>query len=254
MASEAPLLTITDLHVFYGMSHVLHGASLEIPRGQVTALVGRNGVGKTTLVNAIAGLVPVQRGRIELGDVDLVKLPATARRGLGVGLVPQGRRVFRNLTVDEHLSLAPKAADNPFSRDWIYETFPRLHERRTSMASNLSGGEQSMLAIGRALTINPRLLVMDEPTEGLAPLLVETVRQVIDRLRQQELTVLLVEQNLHFALSLADRVAVMDRGSIEHLFGPGDIPDAATLGDLIISGGDRVSTGSNGVGHPVAET
>jgi len=245
LASDAPLLTVSDLHVFYRMSHVLHGASLAIPHGQVTALVGRNGVGKTTLVNAIAGLIPVQNGRIDLEGVDLTKLPATARRGLGVGLVPQGRRIFRNLTVDEHLALAPKSAGNPFTRDWIYETFPRLHERRTSMASNLSGGEQSMLAIGRALTIGPRLLVMDEPTEGLAPLLVETVRQVIDRLREQRLTVLLVEQNLHFALSLADRVAVMDRGSIEHLFGSGEIPDVAALGDLIISGADARASASS---------
>ncbi len=236
MAGETPMLSIADVQVYYGMSHVLHGASLDVPRGQVTALVGRNGVGKTTLVNAIAGLVPVQRGAIELGETDLTKLPATARRGLGVGLVPQGRRIFRNLTVEEHLELAPKSASNPFSRAWIYETFPRLEERRTSMASNLSGGEQSMLAISRALTINPRLLIMDEPTEGLAPLLVETVRQVIERLREQQLTVLLVEQNLHFALDVADRVAVMDRGSIEHLFTRDEITDVAQLGDLIISG------------------
>lgn len=230
-----PLLRVADLQVFYGMSHVLHGATLDIPSGQVTALVGRNGVGKTTLVNAIAGLVPTQGGAIEFAGTNLTKLPATARRGLGIGLVPQGRRIFRNLTVDEHLGLVPKSANNPFTRDWIYETFPRLHERRTSMASNLSGGEQSMLAISRALTIDPKLLIMDEPTEGLAPLLVETVREVIDRLRGQQLTVLLVEQNLHFALSLADRVAVMDRGSIEHLFGHDEIPDVADLGDLIIS-------------------
>jgi branched-chain amino acid transport system ATP-binding protein len=239
LAGDAPLLTIADLQVYYGMSHVLHGASLDVPRGQVTALVGRNGVGKTTLVNAIAGLVPVQSGVILLGDSDLTRLPATARRGLGVGLVPQGRRIFRNLTVEEHLELAPKSADNPFTRAWIYETFPRLRERRTSMASTLSGGEQSMLAISRALTIDPTLLIMDEPTEGLAPLLVETVRQVIERLRAQRLTVLLVEQNLQFALDVADRVAIMDRGSIEHLFARSEITDAAQLGDLIIAGGER---------------
>jgi ABC-type branched-subunit amino acid transport system ATPase component len=235
LAAEPPLLTISDLQVYYGMSHVLHGASLDVPRGQVTALVGRNGVGKTTLVNAVAGLVPVQSGIMLLGGSDLTKLPATARRGLGVGLVPQGRRIFRNLTVEEHLELAPKSASNPFTRAWIYETFPRLEERRTSMASTLSGGEQSMLAIGRALTIDPTLLIMDEPTEGLAPLLVETVRQVIERLRAQQLTVLLVEQNLQFALDVADRVAVMDRGSIEHLFTRDEITNAAQLGDLIIA-------------------
>ncbi|MCO5222755.1 MAG: ABC transporter ATP-binding protein [Thermomicrobiales bacterium] len=236
MADRPPLLIASDVQVFYGMSHVLHGATLDIPEGEVTALVGRNGVGKTTLVNAIAGLVPVQSGLIDLNGTDLTKLPATARRGLGIGLVPQGRRIFRNLTVDEHLSLAPPSATNPFTREWIYETFPRLHERRSSMASNLSGGEQSMLAISRALTIEPKLLIMDEPTEGLAPLLVETVRQVIDQLRAQQLTVLLVEQNLNFAHALADRVAIMDRGVIEHLFTGSEIPDTTTIGNLIISG------------------
>jgi ABC-type branched-subunit amino acid transport system ATPase component len=235
LAGDPPLLTISDLQVYYGMSHVLHGASLDVPRGQVTALVGRNGVGKTTLVNAIAGLVPVQSGVMLLGEADLTRVPATARRGLGIGLVPQGRRIFRNLTVEEHLELAPKSAANPFTRAWIYETFPRLEERRTSMASTLSGGEQSMLAISRALTIDPTLLIMDEPTEGLAPLLVETVRQVIERLRAQQLTVLLVEQNLQFALDVADRVAVMDRGSIEHLFARAEITNVAQLGDLIIA-------------------
>jgi ABC-type branched-subunit amino acid transport system ATPase component len=243
LAVEPPLLTISDVQVFYGMSHVLHGATLDIPYGQVTALVGRNGVGKTTLVNAIAGLVPVQSGSIDLRGVELTRRPATARRGLGIGLVPQGRRIFRNLTVEEHLTLAPRSSGNPFTREWIYETFPRLHERRTSLASNLSGGEQSMLAIGRALSIGPRLLIMDEPTEGLAPLLVETVRQVIDRLREQEMTVLLVEQNLHFALDVADWVAVMDRGEIQRRFARSEITDVAQLGDMIIASGALAGEG-----------
>lgn len=236
MAVDQPFLQIEGVQVYYGMSHVLHGTTLDLPAGQVTALVGRNGVGKTTLVNAIAGLVPVESGSIVFDGVELTKRPATARRGLGIALVPQGRRIFRNLTVEEHLELAPKKAGNPFTRAWIYETFPRLQERRTSLASTLSGGEQSMLAIGRALTIDPRLLIMDEPTEGLAPLLVETVRQVIVRLREQDLTVLLVEQNLQFALDLADRVAVMDRGAIQHLFPRSQITDVAQLGDLILAG------------------
>lgn len=239
MAVDQPLLQIDGVQVYYGMSHVLHGTTLDLPAGQVTALVGRNGVGKTTLVNAIAGLVPVESGTIVFDGVELTKRPATARRGLGIGLVPQGRRIFRTLTVEEHLELTPKKAGNPFDRAWIYDTFPRLHERRTSLASNLSGGEQSMLAIGRALTIDPRLLIMDEPTEGLAPLLVETVRQVIGRLREQQLTVLLVEQNLQFALDLADRVAVMERGEIVHLFPREQITNVAQLGDLILSSGER---------------
>jgi branched-chain amino acid transport system ATP-binding protein len=238
LAADQPLLHIEDLHVYYGMSHVLHGTVLEIPLGQVTALVGRNGVGKTTLVNAVMGLIPVQAGSIQYRDTELTSLPATRRQRLGIALVPQGRRVFRSLTVDEHLELVPASKDNPFTRDWVFETFPRLAERRKSLASNLSGGEQSMLAIGRALTVNPRLLIMDEPTEGLAPLLVETVRQVVDQLREMRLTVLLVEQNLQFALDVAARVAIMHRGEIDHVHARQEIADVSVLGDLILSGGE----------------
>jgi ABC-type branched-subunit amino acid transport system ATPase component len=238
LAADQPLLHIEDLHVYYGMSHVLHGTTLDIPEGQVTALVGRNGVGKTTLVNAVMGLVATGSGSIRYRDVELTSLPATRRQGLGIALVPQGRRVFRSLTVDEHLGLVSTSKNNPFSRDWVFATFPRLAERRKSLASNLSGGEQSMLAIGRALTVNPQLLIMDEPTEGLAPLLVETVRQVVDQLRQMQLTVLLVEQNLHFALDVADRIAIMHRGQIEHIYARSEIPDVSALGDLILAGGE----------------
>jgi branched-chain amino acid transport system ATP-binding protein len=237
LAADHSLLNIEDLHVYYGMSHVLHGTVLDIPPGRVTALVGRNGVGKTTLVNAVMGLIPAQSGSIQYRDTELTSLPATRRQRLGIALVPQGRRVFRSLTVDEHLELVSKSRDNPFTRDWVFETFPRLAERRKSLASNLSGGEQSMLAISRALTVNPKLLIMDEPTEGLAPLLVETVRQVVEQLREMQLTVLLVEQNLQFALDVADRIAIMHRGEIDHIYPRAEIPDVAALGDLILSGG-----------------
>jgi branched-chain amino acid transport system ATP-binding protein len=218
------------------MSHVLHGTTLDIPPGQVTALVGRNGVGKTTLVNATMGLIHAESGSIRYRGVELTSLPATRRQGLGIALVPQGRRVFRSLTVDEHLELVSTSKGNPFNREWTFATFPRLAERRKSLASNLSGGEQSMLAISRALTVNPQLLIMDEPTEGLAPLLVETVRQVVEQLREMQLTVLLVEQNLHFALEVADRIAIMHRGEIEHIYPRAEIADVAALGDMILVG------------------
>jgi ABC-type branched-subunit amino acid transport system ATPase component len=218
------------------MSHVLQGTSLDVARGRVTALVGRNGVGKTTLINSVMGLTPAATGSAWFGDVDLLSLPATRRKRLGIALVPQGRRVFRSLSVDEHLGLVASAKNSRFSKEWVYETFPRLAERRKSMASNLSGGEQSMLAIGRALTVDPTLLIMDEPTEGLAPLLVETVREVVDQLRATGLTVLLVEQNLQFALDVAASVAVMHRGAIDHVYERSQIADVAVLGDLILSG------------------
>jgi branched-chain amino acid transport system ATP-binding protein len=151
-----------------------------------------------------------------------------------MALVPQGRRVFKSLTVDEHLNLVPIPSGSTFTRDRLYELFPRLAERRRSLARTLSGGEQSMLAVARALTTNPRLLLMDEPTEGLAPLLVETVREIIGRVRAQGLTVLLVEQNLQFALACADRVAVMQRGAIARVYDAGAIPDRAALSASIL--------------------
>ena len=228
------LLRIEQVHAYYGLSHVLQGICLDVTAGQVTAVVGRNGVGKTTLINTLMGLVPASAGQMLLGGADLAKLPPTRRRGLGMALVPQGRRVFRSLTVDEHLQLVTIPAGSPYTRDRLYEIFPRLHERRRSLAKNLSGGEQSMLAIARALTTNPRLLLMDEPTEGLAPLLVERVREIIERVREQGLTVLLVEQNLQFALACADRVAVMQRGAVAQVFEPGAVPDRAALSDLIM--------------------
>ncbi|CAN5753293.1 N/A [soil metagenome] len=234
MAADQPLLRVEDLHVYYGVSHVLQGTTLDVLPGQVTALVGRNGVGKTTLVNAIMGMIPVEAGTMRYRDTELAALSATRRKGQGIALVPQGRRVFRSLTVDEHLNLVSTAKDSIFTREWVYATFPRLAERRKSLASNLSGGEQSMLAIGRALTVNPQLLIMDEPAEGLAPLLVETVRQVVDQLREMKLTVLLVEQNLQFALDVASDIAVMHRGQIDHVYKRAEIADVSEIGDLIL--------------------
>jgi branched-chain amino acid transport system ATP-binding protein len=236
LADERPLLRVENLHAHYGLSHVLQGVTLDVPAGRVTALVGRNGVGKTTLVNVIMGIVPATRGRLLYEERDLTVLSPTARRGLGIALVPQGRRIFRSLTVEEHLALVKPIAGSPFDSDRLYETFPRLRERRRSPARTLSGGEQSMLAIARALTTNPRFLVMDEPTEGLAPLLVETVREIVGRVRALGVTVLLVEQNLGFALAVADRIAVMRRGAIADSRERHDVGDASKLTELILGG------------------
>ena len=227
------------MEVHFGPSHVLQGVTLAVPAGLVTAVVGRNGVGKTTLVNAVMGLVPASGGRIALGETDLLHRPATDRRRLGLALVPQGRRVFRSLSVDEHLRLVPLAPGAAFDRERLYATFPRLRERRAALAHTLSGGEQSMLAIARALVTNPTLLLMDEPTEGLAPLLVETVRGVVAGLRESGITLLLVEQNLGFALAVADRVAVMQRGRIAMVLPRREITDVEALSRLILEGGER---------------
>lgn len=235
MATEQALLQIEQVQVYYGQSHVLHGATLDVPAGEVTVIAGRNGVGKTTLVNTIMGLVPAASGSVRYRGEELLGLPASARRDLGLALVPQGRRVFRSLTVDEHLTLVPSSSDNRFTREWVFSTFPRLAERRRSLARTLSGGEQSMLAISRALTTNPRLLLMDEPTEGLAPLLVEAVQAVVDQVRGMGVTILLVEQNLGFALDVADRVAVMQRGEIGQVFERGALPDATELSEIILA-------------------
>lgn len=235
MADDAVLLRISNVHAHYGLSHVLHGISLEIPDGSITAIAGRNGVGKTTLINTIMGLIPASSGSIQYRGVDLTHRPAHERQRLGLALVPQGRRTFRTLTVEEHLHLIPAAKQGRFTPDYLYGIFPRLKERRSSLARTLSGGEQSMLAIARALTANPRLLLMDEPTEGLAPLLVKTVRDVVLQLRELGITVLLVEQNLAFAHAVADRVAIMDRGQVIHLFERGEIPGVDELGRLMLA-------------------
>ena len=236
MATDRALLSVDDVHAHYGLSHVLQGGTFDAPEGLVTVVVGRNGVGKTTLINTIMGLVPATHGRILLEGRDIRRERTERRREMGISLVPQGRRVFRSLTVDEHVRLVKTPRDAAFTRDRLYEIFPRLKERQGSLARNLSGGEQSMLSIARALTTNPRLLLMDEPTEGLAPLLVETVRQIIRQVRDTGVTVVLVEQNLGFALDVADRVIVMQRGRVQMAANRADVTDLAALSSLIMEG------------------
>ncbi|CAN5197515.1 ABC transporter permease [soil metagenome] len=213
---SGPILRIDRLNVYYGRAHAVQDVSVTLDRG-ILAVVGRNGMGKTTLCNAITGLVAAS-GSIKLAGTEIVGLPPHAITGLGIGYVPQGRRVWPSLTVDEHLRLAARSAHRGvWTIERIYDLFPRLAERRGNGGFQLSGGEQQMLAIGRALLFNPRLLVMDEPTEGLAPVIVEQVAETLKSLGDDALSVLLVEQNLGVAIDVADTVVVMVNGRIARI-------------------------------------
>jgi uncharacterized protein (UPF0261 family)/ABC-type branched-subunit amino acid transport system ATPase component len=213
-SSSAPLLEVRDLDVYYGRAHALQGVSLQLSSG-VLGVVGRNGMGKTTLCNAIIGLVPAT-GSVKLAGEEILGLSPNRIADKGIGYVPQGRRVWPSLTVDEHLRLASRSARRgAWTVQRIYDTFPRLAERRRNGGAQLSGGEQQMLAIARALLLNPRVLVMDEPTEGLAPVIVQQVEEMLAALaREGEVAVLLIEQNLGVAVDIADTVAVMVNGRI----------------------------------------
>ncbi|HEX4994410.1 MAG TPA: ABC transporter ATP-binding protein [Methylomirabilota bacterium] len=208
-------LEVEGVHTYYGESHVLQGISLRVEAGEVLAILGRNGMGKTTLIRTIVGFTPPREGRVRYKDTEISRLPPFRMVELGMGLVPQGRRVFPSLSVRENLEVARRGAGR-WSLEQVYALFPRLRERAANRANKLSGGEQQMLAIGRALMSNPDLLLMDEPTEGLAPLLVREVGRVIAELKRSGLSILLVEQNLALALSVADRVHVLSRGRIVH--------------------------------------
>ena len=212
-----PLLRIEDLHAGYGAGDILHGVDVDLAAGQVIALLGRNGVGKTTLLHTIMGIVRPSAGSVRLGDEELAQRPSHEILRAGVALVPQGRRIFSRLSVEENLKLARTSSGNGRPRwtiDGVYELLPRLVERRRHRGDQLSGGEQQMLAIGRALLANPRVVLFDEPSEGLAPLLIDRVTKTIADLREQGLSAILVEQNLHVALALADSVAIMTKGEI----------------------------------------
>jgi branched-chain amino acid transport system ATP-binding protein len=219
------MLNVQDIHTYYGDSHVLQGVTLEVARGSVAALLGRNGVGKTTLCRSIVGFTPARMGRIAFDGTDITRTPAHKICRLGISLVPQGRRIFPSLTVKENLEIAVARPErlSPTSREnarWdlarVFELFPRLSERSHHRGNELSGGEQQMLAIARALVANPLLLVMDEPTEGLAPALVAEVGALIGRLKGESMSILLVEQNAAFAVKVADFVHVMSKGKIVH--------------------------------------
>jgi branched-chain amino acid transport system ATP-binding protein len=214
------MLEAENVHSYYGGAHVLQGVSMQVPDGKLVALLGRNGVGKTSFIRSVVGMNPpeVREGSIRYNGNELRGVPSYRIAQKGIGLVPQGRRVFRSLTVVENLTMAQRdgAAANGqgWNLDRIFSAFPRLAERRSSRGSELSGGEQQMLAIGRALMTNPLLLVMDEPSEGLAPLIVQQLRDRLIALKQGGLSMLLVEQQLGLALAVADDVYILDRGMV----------------------------------------
>jgi uncharacterized protein (UPF0261 family)/ABC-type branched-subunit amino acid transport system ATPase component len=215
--AETPLLAVRGLNVFYGHSHALQGVEFTIHKG-VLAVVGRNGMGKTTLCKTIMGLVRASSGSIRFGTEELTRLNPAQIARLGIGYVPQGRRLWRSLTVDEHLRVIPSARKGAWTVERIYETFPRLAERKNNGGAQLSGGEQQMLAISRALLANPRLLVMDEPTEGLAPVIVQQVEEMLVRLADDgEMAVLVIEQNIGVACSISENVAIMVNGRINRV-------------------------------------
>ena len=206
-------LTAEGLHTFYGKSHILHGVSLEVAEGKITALLGRNGAGKTTTLRSLMGLTPARQGRVTIFGKDTTRWPPFRIAAAGVGYVPEGRRIFANLSVDENLQVPIERA-GPWSLERIYELFPRLAERKFNRGRQLSGGEQEMLSIGRALLLNPKLLILDEPSQGLAPLIVREVFRIVSRMRDEGISVLLVEQNARMSLEIADHAYVLDDGAI----------------------------------------
>lgn len=203
-----------DIHTYYEDSYVLQGVSLKVDPGLVVALLGRNGVGKTTLIRSIVCFTPPRSGRIIFKGIEITRMPAHQIIRSGIGLVPQGMRVFSSLSVKENLEIAARGKEHMENLDWVYNIFPRLKERSHHKGRQLSGGEQQMLAIGRSLMANPTLLLLDEPSAGLAPLLVRGLAEVIGQLKEGGQTMVLVEQNVSFALSIADFAYVMSKGKI----------------------------------------
>src|SRR5437868_9384270 len=206
-------LTAEAVHTYYGKSHILPGVSLKVAEGRITALLGRNGAGKTTTLRSLMGLTPARQGRITIFGQDTTHWPTFRIAAQGVGYVPEGRRIFANLSVEENLKV-PLERAGPWTAGRIYELFPRLEERKFNRGRQLSGGEQEMLSIGRALLLNPRLLILDEPSQGLAPLIVREVFRIVSSMRDEGISVLLVEQNARMSLEIADDAFVLDDGNI----------------------------------------
>jgi branched-chain amino acid transport system ATP-binding protein len=209
-----PLLSVHDLHAHYGESHILHGMTFEVPKGEVVTLLGRNGVGKTTTMRSIMGMVAKRTGSIRFDGHELIKLPSNRIARLGLAFCPEERGIFASLNVRENLLLPPVVKPGGLDLKGVYELFPRLQEREKSQGTKLSGGEQQMLAIARILRTGADLLLLDEPTEGLAPVIVDQIGDIIRRLRSQGFTILLVEQNFRFAATVADRHYVVEHGQV----------------------------------------
>lgn len=214
------MLELRQVHTYYGDSHILQGISFNVKQGKVVGLLGRNGMGKTTLIRSVVGFTPPRQGEVLFKERDITGWSSNRVVNFGIGLVPQGRRVFPSLSVFENLTVANRRSGGQWNLKRVLEIFPRLGERRAIRAGKLSGGEQQMLAIARALMTNPDLLLMDEPTEGLAPLMVREVGRVIENLKSQGLSILLVEQNLPLALRVSDEIHVLSRGRIVHSCSP----------------------------------
>jgi branched-chain amino acid transport system ATP-binding protein len=206
-------LEAEGLHTYYGKSHILRGVSLRVATGRITALLGRNGAGKTTTLRSLMGLTPPREGRVTILGNETTRWPSFRIAALGVGYVPEGRRIFSNLSVDENLKV-PLERGGAWTAERIYALFPRLAERRSNRGRQLSGGEQEMLSIGRALLLNPKLLILDEPSQGLAPLIVRDVFRIVAQMRDEGISVLLVEQNARMSLEIADDAYVLDDGAI----------------------------------------
>jgi branched-chain amino acid transport system ATP-binding protein len=206
-------LEAEGLNTFYGKSHILHDVGLVVPEGKVTTLLGRNGAGKTTTLRSLIGLTPPRSGRVRMFGQETTRLPPFRVAQRGVGYVPEGRRIFPNLTVDDNLRV-PFERPGKWTVERVYQIFPRLAERRQNRGRQLSGGEQEMLSVARALLLNPRLLILDEPSQGLAPMIVREVFRIVEQMRAEGISVLLVEQNVRAALQVADQVYVLDDGKM----------------------------------------
>lgn len=221
--SGVEYLRITDLHAFYGESHILHGVDMVVNRGEVVTLLGRNGAGRTTTLRSILGLVGRRTGSIMVNGREAIAMPPHKVARLGVGYTPEERGIFASLTCEENLMLPPQVASGGMSVDEIYAMFPNLQERRSSPGTRLSGGEQQMLSIARILRTGARMLLLDEISEGLAPVIVQALARMIRQLKERGLTIVMVEQNFRFAAPLADRFYVMERGRIVEGFSAGEL-------------------------------
>lgn len=217
------MLEVRDIHTYYGESYILQGVSLKVDQGSIVGILGRNGVGKTTLIRSIIGFTPPRRGQVIFKGIDITFFPPHKIARIGIGLVPQGRRVFKSLNVRENLTVTAMNRGRDWSLSRIYHLFPVLKKRERQKAGMLSGGEQQMLATARGIRREPELLLMDEPSEGLAPLLVKELGNIIQQLKAEAFSVLLVEQNFAFALKIVDSICVMSKGTIVYESTPAEL-------------------------------
>ncbi|RCW20032.1 amino acid/amide ABC transporter ATP-binding protein 2 (HAAT family) [Ciceribacter lividus] len=219
------LLEVRGLNAWYGESHILHGVDMTVREGETVTILGRNGVGKTTTLRTLVGIVRARKGEIVFNGTDMMKVPLHRTARCGIGFVPEERGIFSTLSVMENLMLPPQVAEGGMSLDEIFELFPNLQERRNSPGTRLSGGEQQMLAIARILRTGVKLLILDEPTEGLAPVIVQRIGEVLKTLKERGMTVLLVEQNFRFASRVADRFYLMEHGQMVSEFKVEELPE-----------------------------